>query len=173
LSVLLGALLLVAFSARPTESATSKASTAIAPSFRLVDTHGHTVTSDSLRGRIVVLNFWAFWCDTWKAELPHLKQLVKHEDDSGFTTVAVSVDGTRYPEFAKLTGDDLPFPVCLDIGSKVTRAYDVEHVPTVVIIDPQGRIAYSHYGYPGNDVVLSQVRRVARASTGSTAVSSR
>ena len=134
-----------------------------APAFTLLDTHGRQVDSQSLRGRTVVLNFWAFWCDTWKAELPHLKELSKHEDDSAFTTVAVSVDGTRYPEFLKLTRGDLPFPVCLDIGSKVTRAYRVSHVPTVVVIDPSGRIVYSHYGYPGNDIVLSQVRRIPKS----------
>ena len=116
-----------------------------------------------MRGHTVVLNFWAFWCDTWKAELPHLRELVKHEQDSGFTTIAVSVDGTRYPEFVQLTHGNVPFPVCLDLESKVTQAYHVGHVPTVVIIDPSGRIVYSHFGYPGNDVVLSQVRRIGRS----------
>ncbi|MGH9206837.1 MAG: peroxiredoxin family protein, partial [Acidimicrobiales bacterium] len=45
----------------------------MAPSFALLDIHGRQVQLDDFRGQVVVLNFWAFWCDTWKAEMPHLQ----------------------------------------------------------------------------------------------------
>jgi hypothetical protein len=75
--------------------------------------------------------------------------------------VAISVDGTRFEEFRRLTGAKLPFPVCMDPGSKVTGAYGVSHVPTVIVLDRDGRIAYTHIGYPGNDVLLRAIRRIS------------
>ena len=130
-----------------------------APTFVLADTHGRQTRSDDLKGAVLVLNFWAFWCDTWKEELPHLKALAGKQEEVGFRLVAVSVDGTRMEEFRRLTHDALPFSVLLDAGGAVSAAYHVEHVPTVVVIDATGRIRFRSVGYPGNDVVLHEVKR--------------
>ena len=132
-----------------------------APSFSLLDTHGGAHSLADFRGQTTVLNFWAFWCDTWKAELPSLKELAGRQSELGFSLAAISVDGTRYPEFQRLTKDSLPFPVMMDVGGKISQEYSIGHVPTVVVIDPDGIVRYTHYGYPGNDVVLSVVRKIA------------
>jgi len=136
-----------------------------APAFSLLDTHGQSHALSDYRGQIVVLNFWAFWCDTWKAELPSLRELATRQEEQGFTIAAASVDGTRYPEFQRLTHDSLPFPVMMDVGGKVSQLYQIGHVPTVVIIDAAGVVRYTHYGYPGNDAVLSAVRKIGSHST--------
>jgi peroxiredoxin len=136
-----------------------------APAFSLPDTHGEQHALSEFGGRITVLNFWAFWCDTWKAELPSLRELANRQDELGFRLAAVSVDGSRYPEFQRLTHDSFPFPMMMDVGGKVSRQYAIGHVPTVVVIDPAGVVRYTHYGYPGNDAVLSVVRRIASERT--------
>jgi peroxiredoxin len=133
-----------------------------APAFSLPDIHGKLVSLDDYRGHVVVLNFWAFWCDTWKAEMPHLQELIGRQDELGFRLVAVSVDGTRLSEFQHRTADGkVPFPVLMDIGGQVRTKYGVAHVPTVVIIDRMGRVRYTAYGYPGNYVVLRELRKLA------------
>jgi peroxiredoxin len=120
------------------------------------------VRLDDYRGRIVFLNFWAFWCDTWKAEMPHLHALIPQQDELGFRLIAISVDGTRLPEFQNRTaGGKFPFPVLLDVGGQVSARYQVAHVPTVVIIDRAGRARYTATGYPGNHVVLRELRKLA------------
>ena len=132
-----------------------------APAFALPDTHGSLHSLDDYRGQVVMLNFWAFWCDTWKAEMPSLKEMAGRQDDLGFQMLAISVDGTRLPEFQGHTqGGHVPFPVLLDSGRQVTARYHVSHVPTVVIIDRWGRVRYTAYGYPGNQVILSVLRRL-------------
>lgn len=133
---------------------------AMAPEFALPDIQGRSHALSEYRGKITVLNFWAFWCDTWKAEMPHLQELAPQQDEQGFRIVAVSVDGTRLQEFRRRHPAPLPFPVLLDVGAKASRQYGIAHVPTVVILDPQGRVRYVHSGYPGNAVVLSQIRRI-------------
>ncbi len=134
-----------------------------APSFSLPDVAGrqHTLSEYAGPGHVTVLNFWAFWCDTWKAEMPHLQALAARQDERGFRLVAVSVDGTRLEEFQTHAPTPTPFPVLLDIGGRVSARYGIRHVPTVVILDGTGRVRYVHAGYPGNDVVLSQIRRAA------------
>ncbi len=126
----------------------------------LPDLAGREITLQPTGGRPLVLNFWAFWCDTWKAELPHLKQLAGRQPELGFDLVAISVDGTRVPEFEGRTREPLPFPVALDVGQRVSHLYHVAHVPTVIVLDGTGRVRFTHVGYPGNHVLLSELRRL-------------
>jgi peroxiredoxin len=130
-----------------------------APAFTLPDTQGKTVRLDEFRGKPLLLNFWAFWCDTWKAELPGLKELAARQKDLGFKMVAVSVDGTRVQEFERLTHGSVPFPVLLDVGGKLSAACNVHHVPTVVVIDAAGIVRYTCVGFPGVDPILHEIRR--------------
>ena len=134
---------------------------AAAPLFTLPDVSGRPSGLGDYKGRTVVLNFWAFWCDTWKAEMPSLTELAGRQDEMGFRLVAVSVDGTRLSEFARRTGGSVPFPVLLDAGGRVSARYQVHHVPTVVIVGPDGVVRFTAYGYPGNHVVLRELRKIA------------
>ncbi len=104
------------------------------PDFTLPDLQGKLLTLQELKGHTVVLNFWAFWCDTWKDELPHLKELANEQTDRDFRLVAISVDGTRLQAFKDQTRGNVGFPVLLDAGGKVSASYKVVHVPTVVIL---------------------------------------
>ena len=131
-----------------------------APAFSLPDLEGHRVALEKFRGQTVVLNFWAFWCDTWREEMPHLRELVKHQKELGFQLLCVSVDGVRLQEFKDDTGGKVPFPVLLDFRGATSRKYAIEHVPTVVIIDPQGRVRWVRSGYPGNAAVLREIEKI-------------
>jgi peroxiredoxin len=132
----------------------------MAQPFALPDTTGKLARLSDYQPGIVMLNFWAFWCDTWKAEMPYLRDLSDEQDDLGFRIVAISVDGTRLPVFERNTRGKTPFPVLLDPGGAVSQAYSIRHVPTVVLIDETGRVRYSAHGYPGNQVILSEIRKI-------------
>ena len=134
------------------------------PPFTLFDTAGKYVSLSDYKGQVVILNFWAFWCDTWKQELPSLTDLYSDEKQDHFRLLAISIDGTRVPVFERDTsGQKIPFPVLLDTGSNVSRSYGVRHVPTVVILDKEGKVRYSAYGYPGNHVLISELRKIESA----------
>lgn len=135
-----------------------------APAFALPDVGGKVHRLEDLRGKPVLLNFWAFWCDTWKEELPHLKELAARQDELGFRLVALSVDGTRLQQFLKGTGGRVPFPVLLDAGGKVSARYHVARVPTLVLVDARGVVRWVRSGFPGNQVLLNEVRKLSGAS---------
>ena len=132
-----------------------------APTFVLPDMQGQPFRLEDYKGRTLVLNFWAFWCDTWKAEMPSLEELASRQDELNFHLVAVSVDGTRLSEFARRTGGSMPFPVLLDAGGRVSARCRVHHVPTLVIVGPDGVVRFTTCGYPGNAVVLRELRKIA------------
>ena len=64
------------------------------------------------------------------------------------------------PLFANGTTSTVPFPVLLDGGGRVSARYRVHHVPTVVILGPDGIVRFTAYGYPGNSVVLWELWKI-------------
>ena len=129
-----------------------------APEFSLLDTSGKRWRLQDHAGKVLVLNFWAYWCNTWEQELPHLQELTDRQKDLGFQLVAVSVDGARLQEFLKRTRGKLPDPVLLDPGSRITQLYRVSHVPTLIVLDRKGRVRSVQVGFPGTPVMLNLIR---------------
>jgi len=130
-----------------------------APPLALPDLNGKVVQLKDYRGQVVVLNFFAFWCDTWKDEWPHLLKLAKLRETEKFAIVCASVDGSRQQLFRQLTGSNAPFPVLMDSRGYASRAFNITHVPTVMVLDKNGVVRYVHSGYPGDTAVMEAVRK--------------
>jgi cytochrome c biogenesis protein CcmG/thiol:disulfide interchange protein DsbE len=130
-----------------------------APLLALPDLTGKIVHLEEYRGQVVVLNFFAFWCDTWKDEWPHLLKLAKLQKPEKFAIVCASVDGARQQQFRQLTGGNAPFPVLMDSRGYASKAFNITHVPTVMVLDKNGVVRYAHSGYPGDNAVLAAVRK--------------
>ena len=122
----------------------------VAPDFSASTLDGRTVSLAEFRGqKNVVVSFWASWCGPCRLEMPGLTQFYKknHTDSSDFEILAVSIDEDpkNASEFA--TAQKLAFPVLLDSRHKVADAYDVEGIPTMFVIDKNGKVVYGHYGF--------------------------
>jgi thiol-disulfide isomerase/thioredoxin len=117
-----------------------------APDFALASPDGRTVTLSSEKGRVVLLNFWATWCDSCKEELPLLQKLQREHAGERFELLAVSVDDDppkAVPPFAAAHG--LNFPI-LYADRKTMDAYAVRLLPTSYLIAPDGTIARRYVG---------------------------
>lgn len=134
------------------------------PVFALPQMQGGTLRLADVSEPVVVLNLFAFWCDTWIAELPQLRELATRQEDLGFRLISISVDGRWSDQLAQVCGDDpLPFPVLLDSGRTLSAPLGLRHVPTIIVLDRARRARFIYEGYPGNHVVLRAVRRAASA----------
>jgi peroxiredoxin len=120
-----------------------------APDFSLPALDGSTVSLANFHGKKkVVVTFWASWCGPCRMEMPGLRQFYerqrKHSDR--FELLAISIDDTRKPAEDYATSMKLPFPVLLDSGRKTADAYGVTAIPTLFVIDENGKVIYGHTG---------------------------
>lgn len=112
----------------------------LAPEFTLPDLEGEMRSLADLRGRVVVLNYWATWCPPCVDEMPSLQKLHEALADKGLSVVAVSVD-ERFEDierFARQFG--LTFTILHDDGMKVSRSYQTFKYPETYVIGRDGRV---------------------------------
>jgi thiol-disulfide isomerase/thioredoxin len=117
-----------------------------APDFALASPDGRTVTLSSQKGRLVLLNFWATWCDSCMEELPVLQKLQSEHAGESFELLALSVDDDppkAVPPFA--AAHRLNFPI-LYADQKTMAAYAVRLLPTSYLIAPDGTIIRRYVG---------------------------
>jgi peroxiredoxin len=108
---------------------------------------------------VIVLNFWAFWCETWKAQLPQLLELSRQQQDLNFRLLVVSVDGQWSDNQRQTLRDQrLPFPVLLDGQRTLSQPLGVRRVPTVMVLNRDRKVTWLHEAYPGNPRVLKAIR---------------
>lgn len=119
-----------------------------APDVRFTTITGQQVSLQDLRGKIVLVNFWATTCSGCIAEMPHLIETYKRYHPQGFEVVAVAMaydPPSHVANYAKK--NSLPFPVALDLQGDIAAAFnDVKLTPTAFVIDQQGRIVRNVVG---------------------------
>lgn len=150
------AALLVLFScgqAKMTDSAEGVARAAAkdgrrpAPDFTLEDANGNKVTLSELKGKVVLLNFWATWCGPCKIEMPWFIDFQRKYKDRGFTVVAVSLDEDGWDAVRPYTDEmQFNFPVVVGTDAIAEKFGDVNALPTTLMINKQGEIVDSHQG---------------------------
>ncbi|MBI4746194.1 MAG: redoxin domain-containing protein [Deltaproteobacteria bacterium] len=118
-----------------------------APAFSLKDMKGNTVTLDSLKGKVVFLDFWASWCDPCKEELPELELLYSKYGKDGFEVIGVSVDKSESNVAAFLKKRPVSFTILPNIKGDVAEAYGLPGMPTGYIIGKDGVIRHRHVGF--------------------------
>ncbi len=122
----------------------------------------------SLRGKVVLLNFWATWCEPCEKELPAMQRLHRELSGSSFELVAVSVDADQDPvlRFQKRLG--LGFTLLLDADQRVARSYQTFRFPETLLIGRDGVILERYVGPKEWDapVYLDRIRRLLKDSRG-------
>ena len=121
-----------------------------APEVSYVNLKGEKISSESLRGKVVMVNFWATSCSTCVAEMPQMVATYNkfHAQGLEFVAVAMSYDPPNYVlNYAETR--QLPFHVALDVQGKLAQAFgDVKLTPTTYVIDKQGNILKRYVGQP-------------------------
>ena len=120
-----------------------------APEFSLPSLKGPTVALSSQRGKVVLVDFWAQWCEPCKKELPALEKLSRDYAAKGVVVLAVNIDKQRdnAERMAKQLG--LTLDVLLDPAGSVAATYDLPKMPTSFVIDKKGIVRFVNAGFDG------------------------
>ena len=164
-----------ASAAPPTYSQTLLPVGSIAPNFSLKTPTGETVNLSDLRGKAVLLEFFATWCPHCNAEAPHLQRLYASLPKSGYAFASVNADGEDAASvFAYHRYHGLSFPALLDpsgmpgnfhkpgAGGPVTTRYGIGAYPTFYVIDPHGRITWRSDNEQPDALLRAELRQAAR-----------
>jgi len=131
----------------------------VAPDFTGRDVAGKTFRLSDYHGKVVLLDFWATFCEPCKAEFPHLRALYEGNRDKGLLVVGIAMDGPEtvadVPAFLKRF--DLDFPVVTDEDSRIASLFNPKKsMPLSVLIDRAGHVVRVREGYnPGEERLVA------------------
>lgn len=111
-----------------------------APNFVVTDLQGNEIELKDLRGKGVFLNFWGTWCEPCAKEMPYMNELYPEYKEKGVEIIALNADETELAVKNFVQQYDLQFPVAIDKGQEILRAYNVTPLPTSFLIDKDGKI---------------------------------
>lgn len=122
-----------------------------ATDFTLEQLGGSKVTLSELKGKVVLVDFWATWCPPCRAAIPHLIQMYNTYKDSGLIVLGISLDQEKdkLPSFIK--DNNITYPILYG-NSQVAIAYNVQSIPTLVIFDKKGKIIFREVGFNEENV---------------------
>lgn len=159
--LLIGAALAIAGCARrtaPPPAAGPNINTGTAVTLRLPLHPGNKMFSlEEARGKVVLLDVWATWCEPCKDSLPLFQEMLKQYGERGFAVYTVSVDEDVRMVQPFLDEAKLTLPVLLDPNATVEQSLGVNKVPTTYLIDRQGKLRYVHEGFSDEHLGKTQV----------------
>ena len=115
----------------------------VAPDFELPDPNGKMVKLSDLRGKYVLIDFWAAWCKPCRQENPNVVRLYNQYKDKGFEVFGVSLDRTKEDWVKAIADDQLTWTHVSDLkyfNSAAAELYKIEAIPATYMIDPDGKI---------------------------------
>jgi len=117
-----------------------------APDFTLVLFDGNKISLNDLRGKAVLLNFWASWCLECRVEAPGLQEAWQENRTKNVTFLGVNIQDKEEAARAFIKEFSLTYPNGSDPAQRVAVNYGVWGIPETFLLDPQGRITYKHVG---------------------------
>jgi thiol-disulfide isomerase/thioredoxin len=137
-----------------------------APQFSLKDIRGKKVSLSDFKGEVVVLEFWATWCQHCKASFPLLKKALteySRNSEVKFLFVNTWENSKNSPQMVTkyLRENDYPFDCIIDQDNKISADYEITGLPTKIFIDPKGYIRYKSVGFDSSKM-LDEIETIVK-----------
>jgi thiol-disulfide isomerase/thioredoxin len=117
-----------------------------APDFKLQG-ETDTVKLTDYKGKVVLLDFWASWCEPCRLSFPWMNEIQKRYEPMGFEVIAINLDKDRTLVEDFLSKTAVAFTLAFDPEGEVASRYDLKGMPSSFLIDKHGRILLSHVGF--------------------------
>ena len=112
----------------------------LAPDFQLQNLDGQTISLGNLRGKPVLINFWATWCGPCRGEMPYIQEIYEEWTNKGLVVLTINMgeSSSKAEEFRQ--SYNLSFTVLLDAKQDVAQKYNIQYIPTTFFLDKDGII---------------------------------
>jgi len=132
-----------------------------APEFSLKDSTGKALKLSDLKGKVVLLNFWATWCGPCKIEIPWFIEFEQKYKDKGFAVLGVSMDEDGWKDVKPyVESKKINYRVVVGDDTTATLYGGVDSLPTTFIVDRDGKIAAVHVGLVSKSDYASDIEQV-------------
>lgn len=131
-----------------------------APEISLPNPDGETITLSSLKGKYVLIDFWAAWCKPCRAENPNVVRVYEQYGGENFEILGVSLDRTREAWVKAIEQDGLPWKHVSDLkyfNSEAAQKYQISAIPATYLIDPDGKIIAKNLRGPSLEAKLKEI----------------
>jgi protein SCO1/2 len=135
-----------------------------APSFTLATLAMNVLPLSSLRGKVVLLNFWATWCKPCKSELPLLSSWYRKLHPHGFIVVGIDQEESVGDVAAFVQKLHVPYPIALDSDGTVADRYNVSGTPTSLLLDRRGIVVDVHLGALSESFLATHVAPLVKGA---------
>lgn len=128
---------------QPVENGTGINIGDLAPEIVLPSSKGKVISLSSLRGKVVLIDFWASWCGPCRQENPNVVKVYEKYKDKGFEIFGVSLDMNKSQWLQAIQSDNLTWPQVSDLGywnSVVVPKYQIAGIPATFLLDKEGKI---------------------------------
>jgi cytochrome c biogenesis protein CcmG/thiol:disulfide interchange protein DsbE len=134
-----------------------------APSFVLKDSAGKPIKLAALKGRVVLLNFWATWCAPCRVEMPWFEEFSKKYQDKGLAVLGVSLDDGGWKAIQPVVGKlQVTYPIVLG-DDKVSKSYGLgDLLPATFLVDRTGKIREVKEGFGNKEEFESKIEKLLR-----------
>ena len=133
---------------------------AVAPDFELASLDGKNVKLSSLRGKAVLLNFWATYCGPCKVEMPWFVELQKEYGPQGFQIIGVAMDDASTDDIAKFAKDmGVNYPILLGKEAVGLSYGGVNVLPTTFFLDRDGKVIAREFGLQSRSVFVDHIKQ--------------
>ena len=131
-----------------------------APDFSLTDFSGRPLSLSANRGKVVLLDFWATWCEPCKAEIPHFIEMQNRYGAQGLQVIGISMDDEEKPARDFYQNYKMNYPVALGTSQLADQYGGVLGLPITFVIDRQGHIVSRHIGATDPSLFESEVKKL-------------
>ena len=136
-----------------------------APVFSLTDLSGRTFSLSDSRGKVVVLDFWATWCDPCKQEIPYFIEMQSKYAPQGLQILGISMDDDEPPVRQFQQQFKMNYPVAIGNPKLADQYGGILGLPITFVIDRKGRITARHIGATDPSVIEAEVQKLLAQPT--------
>ena len=146
-----------------------------APNFNLLNLNGERISLASLKGKVIVLDFWATWCAPCAAAMPAMKEVEKRHPEVIFLFIATNETGQLPTKRVKtyVSTNKFPLNVLMDEPTKTSKQnfivasdYKVTSIPTKVVIDREGNLRFKTSGYESDQELINELEAMISIAKG-------